>query len=56
MHKAAQMASRQSVEFYVYLFFAKKKRQELEAVITKIKKNGALVYIHEYGLEGVQAS
>ncbi|OEH75170.1 RNB family domain-containing protein [Cyclospora cayetanensis] len=52
-HRAAQMAGRQSVQFYVYLFFVGKGPQEVTAVITKIKKNGALVYVHEYGLEGV---
>lgn len=51
-HRAAQMAGRQSVQFYVYLFFSSKGPQEVTAVITKIKKNGALVYVHEYGLEG----
>ncbi|KAL8436137.1 hypothetical protein ACSSS7_001951 [Eimeria intestinalis] len=52
-HRAAQIAGRQSVQFYVYLYFANKGPQEVTAVITKIKKNGALVYVHEYGLEGV---
>lgn len=55
-HRAAQMAGRQSVQFYVYLFFASKGPQEVTAVITKIKKNGALVYVHEYGLEGKRAT
>ncbi|KAL8272182.1 hypothetical protein Esti_003910 [Eimeria stiedai] len=52
-HRAAQIAGRQSVQFYVYLYFVGKGPQEVTAVITKIKKNGALVYVHEYGLEGV---
>ncbi|PFH33293.1 RNB family domain-containing protein [Besnoitia besnoiti] len=52
-HRNAQVAGRNSVQYHVYLYFKHKGAKEAVGTVTKVKKNGALVYIHKYGLEGI---
>nr|CEL66814.1 TPA: DIS3-like exonuclease 1, related [Neospora caninum Liverpool] len=52
-HRNAQVAGRNSVQYHVYMYFKNKGAKEAIGTVTKVKKNGAMVYIHKYGLEGI---
>ncbi|PHJ16079.1 rnb family domain-containing protein [Cystoisospora suis] len=52
-HRNAQIAGRNSVQYHVYLYFKHKGSREAVGTVTKVKKNGVMVYIHKYGLEGI---
>ncbi|KFH10626.1 RNB family domain-containing protein, partial [Toxoplasma gondii VAND] len=52
-HRNAQIAGRNSVQYHVYMYFKNKGAKEAVGTVTKVKKNGAMVYVHKYGLEGV---
>lgn len=51
-HRQAQQAARSSVELYTHLFFKGKVLAE-EAYVIKVLKNGLVVLIPKYGVEGV---
>ncbi|KAJ3262535.1 exosome catalytic subunit dis3 [Boothiomyces macroporosus] len=51
-HRMAQQAARSSVELYTHLFFKGKTLQE-EAYVIRILKNGFVVLIPKYGVEGI---
>ncbi|CAG8448990.1 9810_t:CDS:10 [Diversispora eburnea] len=51
-HRMAQMAASSSVELHTYLFFKGKLERE-EAYVVKILKNGFIVLVPRYGIEGI---
>lgn len=50
-HRMAQYASRNCIELFTFYYF-KDKTIEKDAYITKILKNGLILFIPEYGIEG----
>lgn len=40
------------MQYHVYLYFKHRGSREAVGTVTKVKKNGVMVYIHKYGLEG----
>ncbi len=48
----AQQASRASVELYTHLFFKNKTLKE-EAYVIRVLKNGIVVLVPKYGVEGI---
>uniref|UniRef100_A0A0G4G6P6 Ribosomal RNA-processing protein 44 n=1 Tax=Chromera velia CCMP2878 TaxID=1169474 RepID=A0A0G4G6P6_9ALVE len=51
-HRNAQFASRASTELHTYLFFKKKGPTETDSVVIRVRKNGLLVTVPRYGIEG----
>ncbi|RHZ52885.1 hypothetical protein Glove_456g19 [Diversispora epigaea] len=51
-HKMAQMAASSSVELHTFLYFKGKLEKE-EAYVVKILKNGFIVLVPRYGIEGI---
>ncbi|KAG9288456.1 hypothetical protein G9A89_015662 [Geosiphon pyriformis] len=51
-HRMAQMAARSSVELHTNIFFKDKIEQE-EGFVTRILKNGFIVLVPRYGIEGI---
>ncbi|KAG0246451.1 mitotic control protein dis3 [Mortierella sp. GBAus27b] len=51
-HRMAQQAGRSSVELYTHLFF-KNKVEEEEGYVIRILKNGFIVLVPKYGIEGI---
>lgn len=51
-HRQAQQAARSSVELYTTLYF-KNKRLTEEGYIVRVLKNGFIVLIPKYGIEGI---
>lgn len=52
-HRMAQQAGRASVELYTHLFFRSKKPVIEEAYIIRVLRNGLIVLIPRYGIEGI---
>ncbi|KAL5706081.1 Exosome complex exonuclease RRP44 A [Ranunculus cassubicifolius] len=50
-HRNAQMASRASVELHTLIYF-RKRPTDTEARIVKIRVNGFIVFLPQYGIEG----
>ncbi|CAG8501894.1 15486_t:CDS:10 [Rhizophagus irregularis] len=51
-HRMAQMAARSSVELHTNLFF-KGKTEQVEGYVTRVLKNGFVVLVQKYGIEGI---
>ncbi|RUS28301.1 hypothetical protein BC938DRAFT_482045 [Jimgerdemannia flammicorona] len=51
-HRMAQQAARSSVELYTNIFFKNKVEQE-EGHVVRILKNGFIVLVRKYGIEGI---
>ena len=50
-HHAAQLAGRASVELHTHIFF-KEKRVTVDARVIRVLRNGVVVFIPKYGIEG----
>lgn len=52
-HHNAQLASRSSIDLFTCIFFHGKAPETLEAYTMKVLKNGIVVIVPKYGIEGI---